>query len=146
MSFLLPPEVRDLFSDAYGEVFHVQLPGEEEGREFSEDLLLNQAAKPAASRRKGAVTSRKRRSDTSPSGSVTGKRRKFPSSEENETDICLRQLLSAAGEITKKFSIFHLEKLHIVLSQCIYRHQQDDDKTQLIEEMKKEIGAFLGAQ
>lgn len=52
MSFLLLPKVRDLFSEAYGEVFHVQLPDEEEGRKFFEDLLLNQAAQPAASKRK----------------------------------------------------------------------------------------------
>ncbi|XP_062438001.1 ATPase family AAA domain-containing protein 2-like [Rhea pennata] len=167
----LAQEVRDLFSEAYGEVFHVQLPDEEEGRKFFEDLLLNQAAQPAASKRKAAVSSRKRRSNASPSVSVAEKRRRFPSSEENETHVCLRQLLSAAAGITKKFSIFHREKLHVMLSQCIYRHRQDDDKTQLIEvvfltasrhfrsllrrsctgtvwasmEMKKEIGTFLGA-
>ncbi|XP_062437685.1 ATPase family AAA domain-containing protein 2-like [Rhea pennata] len=189
----LTQEVRDLFSEAYGEVFHVQLPDEEEGRKFFEDLLLNQAAQPAASKRKAAcqeqgvqpaasppeprlpaeeqmkqfeeqaeetlpagplpshtpfpnaVSSRKRRSNASPSVSVAEKRRRFPSSEENETHVCLRQLLSAAAGITKKFSIFHREKLHVMLSQCIYRHRQDDDKTQLIEEMKKEIGTFLGA-
>ncbi|XP_062438014.1 ATPase family AAA domain-containing protein 2-like [Rhea pennata] len=189
----LAQEVRDLFSEAYGEVFHVQLPDEEEGRKFFEDLLLNQAAQPAASKRKAAcqeqgvqpaasppeprlpaeeqmkqfeeqaeetlpagplpshtpfpsaVSSRKRRSNASPSVSVAEKRRRFPSSEENETHVCLSQLLSAAAGITKKFSIFHREKLHVMLSQCIYRHRQDDDKTQLIEEMKKEIGTFLGA-
>ncbi|XP_062438006.1 ATPase family AAA domain-containing protein 2-like [Rhea pennata] len=189
----LAQEVRDLFSEAYGEVFHVQLPDEEEGRKFFEDLLLNQAAQPAASKRKAAcqehgvqpaasppeprlpaeeqmkqfeeqaeetlpagplpshtpfpsaVSSRKRRSNASPSVSLAEKRRRFPSSEENETHVCLRQLLSAAAGITKKFSIFHREKLHVMLSQCIYRHRQDDDKTQLIEEMKKEIGTFLGA-
>ncbi|XP_062438007.1 ATPase family AAA domain-containing protein 2-like [Rhea pennata] len=177
----LAQEVRDLFSEAYGEVFHVQLPDEEEGRKFFEDLLLNQAAQPAASKRKAAcqehgvqpaasppeprlpaeeqmkqfeeqaeetlpagplpshtpfpsaVSSRKRRSNASPSVSLAEKRRRFPSSEENETHVCLRQLLSAAAGITKKFSIFHREKLHVMLSQCIFRHRQDDDKTQLIE-------------
>ncbi|KAM6349580.1 ATPase family AAA domain-containing protein 2-like [Podargus strigoides] len=44
----LPEEIKELFNENSGEVFTVQLPGEEERRAFFEDLFLNQAAKPPA--------------------------------------------------------------------------------------------------
>ncbi|KAM6349590.1 ATPase family AAA domain-containing protein 2-like [Podargus strigoides] len=44
----LPEEVKELFNENSGEVFTVQLPGEEERRAFFADLFLNQAAKPPA--------------------------------------------------------------------------------------------------
>ncbi|KAM6349574.1 ATPase family AAA domain-containing protein 2-like [Podargus strigoides] len=44
----LPEEVKKLFNENSGEVFTVQLPGEEERRAFFADLFLNQAAKPPA--------------------------------------------------------------------------------------------------
>ncbi|XP_009995966.1 PREDICTED: ATPase family AAA domain-containing protein 2 [Chaetura pelagica] len=62
-------------------------------------------------------------------------------------DHCeLKQLLHSVTLITKNFNIFHLEKLHAVLSQCIYQHREDYDKTELVKEMKKEIGAFSSFQ
>uniref|UniRef100_A0A8B9PRR4 ATPase family AAA domain-containing protein 2 n=1 Tax=Apteryx owenii TaxID=8824 RepID=A0A8B9PRR4_APTOW len=45
----------------------------------------------------------------------------------------LKQLLNFVSEITKNFNIFHLEKLYAVLSQCIYRHRKDYDKTELVK-------------
>uniref|UniRef100_A0A8C3SQS5 ATPase family AAA domain-containing protein 2 n=1 Tax=Chelydra serpentina TaxID=8475 RepID=A0A8C3SQS5_CHESE len=33
----------------------------------------------------------------------------------------------------KDYNIFHLEKLYAILSQCIYRHRKDYDKTKLIQ-------------
>ncbi|NWS66509.1 ATAD2 protein, partial [Crotophaga sulcirostris] len=44
----LPKEIRELFND--DEVFKIQLPKEAERRMFFEDLILNQAAKPPASK------------------------------------------------------------------------------------------------
>lgn len=35
--------------------------------------------------------------------------------------------------MTKNFSIFHLEKLYAVLCQCIYKHREDYDKTELVK-------------
>ncbi|XP_009879302.1 PREDICTED: ATPase family AAA domain-containing protein 2 [Charadrius vociferus] len=62
-------------------------------------------------------------------------------------DYCeLKQLLHFVTVITKNFNIFHLEKLYAVLSQCIYQHREDYDKTELLKEMKKEITAFSCAQ
>ncbi|KAM6411398.1 ATPase family AAA domain-containing protein 2 isoform 2-T2 [Pluvialis apricaria] len=62
-------------------------------------------------------------------------------------DYCeLKQLLHFVTVITKNFNIFHLEKLYAVLSQCIYQHREDYDKTELVKEMKKEIAAFSCAQ
>ncbi|NWX67459.1 ATAD2 protein, partial [Alca torda] len=49
-------------------------------------------------------------------------------------DYCeLKQLLHFATVITKSFNIFHLEKLYAVLSQCIYQHREDYDKTELVK-------------
>ncbi|NWX22496.1 ATAD2 protein, partial [Aegotheles bennettii] len=46
----LPEEIKELFDSDYEEVFKIQLPNEEERKHFFEDLLLNQAAKPPASK------------------------------------------------------------------------------------------------
>ncbi|NXA17015.1 ATAD2 protein, partial [Ibidorhyncha struthersii] len=49
-------------------------------------------------------------------------------------DYCeLKQLLHFVTVITKNFNIFHLEKLYAVLSQCIYQHREDYDKTELVK-------------
>ncbi|NXW86065.1 ATAD2 protein, partial [Alopecoenas beccarii] len=45
----------------------------------------------------------------------------------------LKQLLHFVTTMTKNFSIFHLEKLYAVLCQCIYKHREDYDKTELVK-------------
>lgn len=45
-------QVQELFRVEYGEVFHVQAPTSRERRRFFEDLILNQAAKAPASKKK----------------------------------------------------------------------------------------------
>uniref|UniRef100_A0A3Q3DBG9 ATPase family AAA domain containing 2 n=1 Tax=Hippocampus comes TaxID=109280 RepID=A0A3Q3DBG9_HIPCM len=45
-------EVQELFKMGYGEVYHVQAPSSRERRNFFEDLILNQAAKAPASKKK----------------------------------------------------------------------------------------------
>ena len=45
-------QVQDLFRMEYGEVFEVPLPTRQERTRFFEDLILNQAAKAPASKRK----------------------------------------------------------------------------------------------
>lgn len=45
-------QVQELFRVEYGEVFHIQTPTRRERRNFFEDLLLNQAAKAPASKKK----------------------------------------------------------------------------------------------
>ncbi|NXJ93769.1 ATAD2 protein, partial [Corythaixoides concolor] len=45
----------------------------------------------------------------------------------------LKQLLHLVTVITKNFNIFHLERLYAVLSQCIYQHREDYDKTELVK-------------
>ncbi|XP_071886254.1 uncharacterized protein [Anas platyrhynchos] len=54
----------------------------------------------------------------------------------------LKKLLCFVTEITKGFDIYHLEKVYGVINQCIYNHREDYDKTDLVEEIKKEISAF----
>ncbi|KAM6126050.1 ATPase family AAA domain-containing protein 2 isoform 2-T2 [Pterocles gutturalis] len=62
-------------------------------------------------------------------------------------DYCeLKHLLDSVTVQTKNLNIFQLEKLYAALCQCIYRHREDYDKTQLVKAMKKEIGAFTYPQ
>uniref|UniRef100_A0A8D0G8R7 ATPase family AAA domain-containing protein 2 n=1 Tax=Sphenodon punctatus TaxID=8508 RepID=A0A8D0G8R7_SPHPU len=51
----LPEEVQELFLSDYGEVFSVQLPSTKERRNFFENLILHQAAKPPASKKKAVL-------------------------------------------------------------------------------------------
>ncbi|XP_030250051.1 ATPase family AAA domain-containing protein 2 isoform X5 [Sparus aurata] len=51
----LSMEVQELFREQYGEVFHVKVPTSRERRNFFEDLILNQASKAPASKRKAAL-------------------------------------------------------------------------------------------
>ncbi|XP_040899672.1 ATPase family AAA domain-containing protein 2-like isoform X2 [Toxotes jaculatrix] len=48
-------EVQELFRVEYGEVFHVQVPTNRERRNFFEDLILNQAARAPASKKKAVL-------------------------------------------------------------------------------------------
>uniref|UniRef100_A0A8C6KQ86 ATPase family AAA domain-containing protein 2 n=1 Tax=Nothobranchius furzeri TaxID=105023 RepID=A0A8C6KQ86_NOTFU len=48
-------EVQELFRGEHGEVFQVPLPGSRERRKFFEDLILNQASKAPASRKRAAL-------------------------------------------------------------------------------------------
>ncbi|KAM6444307.1 ATPase family AAA domain-containing protein 2-like [Rhynochetos jubatus] len=54
----------------------------------------------------------------------------------------LKHVLRIAAAVTENFSVSLLQKLYAVLSQCIYHHREENDKTQLVEAMKKEIEAF----
>lgn len=54
----------------------------------------------------------------------------------------LKKLLKMVTDKSRGYNIFHLEKLYAILSQCIYQHRKDYDKTKLIQEMKKEITVF----
>lgn len=51
----LSMEVQELFRVEYGEVFHVQVPTSRERRAFFEDLIVNQAAKAPASKKKAVL-------------------------------------------------------------------------------------------
>ncbi|XP_008322158.1 ATPase family AAA domain-containing protein 2 isoform X3 [Cynoglossus semilaevis] len=51
----LSVEIQELFRAEYGEVFHVPVPTSKERRDFFEDLILNQAAKAPASKKKAVL-------------------------------------------------------------------------------------------
>ncbi|XP_035862222.1 ATPase family AAA domain-containing protein 2 isoform X3 [Sander lucioperca] len=51
----LSMEVQELFRMEYGEVFHIQVPTSRERRNFFEDLILTQAAKAPASKKKAVL-------------------------------------------------------------------------------------------
>ncbi|KAJ7404013.1 ATPase family AAA domain-containing protein 2 [Willisornis vidua] len=58
-------------------------------------------------------------------------------------DYCeLKQVLHSIAVVTENVSIFRMEKLYAVLSQCIYQHRENGDKNELVKAMKKEITAF----
>ncbi|KAM9339815.1 ATPase family AAA domain-containing protein 2-like [Symphorus nematophorus] len=54
----------------------------------------------------------------------------------------LRDLLSRVVSKTEGAEVEPLEKLYALLAQCIYRHRNNYNKTELIQEMKKEIDSF----
>lgn len=54
----------------------------------------------------------------------------------------LKQVLHSIAVVTENVSIFRMEKLYAVLSQCIYQHREEGDKKELVKAMKKEITAF----
>ncbi|XP_078072999.1 ATPase family AAA domain-containing protein 2-like isoform X2 [Mustelus asterias] len=51
----------------------------------------------------------------------------------------LKNLWKQVTQKTEGFTVHRLEKLYAVLSQCIYRHRKEIDKTVLIQEMEKEV-------
>ncbi|KAL0963386.1 hypothetical protein UPYG_G00305710 [Umbra pygmaea] len=53
----LLPEVQELFHAEYGEVHRVQVPSQQERKNFFKELIITQAAKPPASQRKAVLTS-----------------------------------------------------------------------------------------
>ncbi|XP_070604357.1 ATPase family AAA domain-containing protein 2 isoform X2 [Erythrolamprus reginae] len=54
----------------------------------------------------------------------------------------LNKLLDVVVKKSGDYTILQLEKLYALLSQCIYRHRGDYDKSKLIEAMTREIAAF----
>uniref|UniRef100_A0A8C3GCT5 Bromo domain-containing protein n=1 Tax=Cairina moschata TaxID=8855 RepID=A0A8C3GCT5_CAIMO len=54
----------------------------------------------------------------------------------------LKKLLRFVTKRTKGFDVYQLERVYGVIKQCIYIHKEDYDKTDLVEEIKKEISAF----
>uniref|UniRef100_A0A8D2N8J6 ATPase family AAA domain-containing protein 2 n=1 Tax=Zonotrichia albicollis TaxID=44394 RepID=A0A8D2N8J6_ZONAL len=49
-------------------------------------------------------------------------------------DYCeLKQVLHSIAVVTENVSIFRMEKLYAVLSQCIYQHREDGDKNELVK-------------
>ncbi|KAH0617456.1 hypothetical protein JD844_015707 [Phrynosoma platyrhinos] len=61
---------------------------------------------------------------------------------DKDTHGMWKELLEIVTEKSRNYSILKLEKLYALLSQCIYRHRKDYDKTKLIQEISREIAAF----
>lgn len=47
--------------------------------------------------------------------------------------LFLQQVLHSIAVVTENVSIFRMEKLYAVLSQCIYQHREDGDKNELVK-------------
>ncbi|XP_066532155.1 ATPase family AAA domain-containing protein 2B [Hoplias malabaricus] len=54
----------------------------------------------------------------------------------------LKALLDQAVLKSEGYSVDQLERLYSLLSQCIYQHRRDYDKTHLIEEMERQVQRF----
>ncbi|KAM4029276.1 ATPase family AAA domain-containing protein 2 isoform 1-T1 [Anomaloglossus baeobatrachus] len=54
----------------------------------------------------------------------------------------LKELLNKVVGKSKGYNVLQLEKLYALLSQCIYRHRKEYDKTQLLQEMEREVTHF----
>ncbi|KAM5281249.1 ATPase family AAA domain-containing protein 2 isoform 1-T1 [Ctenodactylus gundi] len=55
----------------------------------------------------------------------------------------LNNLLKTVVKKSKEYNIFQLENLYAVISQCIYQHRRDYDKTTLTQKMEQEIENFI---
>uniref|UniRef100_I3MNR4 ATPase family AAA domain-containing protein 2 n=1 Tax=Ictidomys tridecemlineatus TaxID=43179 RepID=I3MNR4_ICTTR len=54
----------------------------------------------------------------------------------------LKNLLKTVVKKSKEYNILQLENLYAVISQCIYQHRRDYDKTTLIQKMEQEVENF----
>nr|XP_025726856.1 ATPase family AAA domain-containing protein 2 [Callorhinus ursinus] len=54
----------------------------------------------------------------------------------------LKNLLKTVVKKSQEYNIFQLENLYAVISQCIYQHRMDYDKTTLIQKMEQEVENF----
>lgn len=54
----------------------------------------------------------------------------------------LKNLLKTVIKKSQGYNIFQLENLYAVISQCIYQHRRDYDKTTLIQKMEQEVANF----
>lgn len=54
----------------------------------------------------------------------------------------LKNLLKTVVKKSQGYNIFQLENLYAVISQCIYQHRRDYDKTKLIQKMEQVIENF----
>ncbi|KAL6100257.1 atad2 [Pungitius sinensis] len=57
----------------------------------------------------------------------------------------LRDVLQRAVDRTEGSEVEPLEKLHALLAQCIYRHRNNRNKKELLQEMKEEIASFASS-
>ncbi|XP_070248134.1 ATPase family AAA domain-containing protein 2 isoform X3 [Myotis yumanensis] len=55
----------------------------------------------------------------------------------------LQNLLKTVVKKSQKYNLFQLENLYAVISQCIYQHRRDYDKTTLIQKMEQEVENFI---
>lgn len=54
----------------------------------------------------------------------------------------LKNLLKTVVKKSQEYNIFQLENLYAVLSQCIYEHRRDYDKTALVQKMEQAAESF----
>lgn len=54
----------------------------------------------------------------------------------------LKHILQLATKMSNNFMVDQLEKLYSLLSQCIYHHRKEYDKTHLLEEMENLLKTF----
>ncbi|NXW50268.1 ATD2B protein, partial [Nyctiprogne leucopyga] len=60
----------------------------------------------------------------------------------SEKHAVSRKLLDLVVKKSDNLTVDQLERLYSLLSQCIYRHRRDYDKSQLVEEMERTVHVF----
>ncbi|KAF7654038.1 hypothetical protein LDENG_00075450 [Lucifuga dentata] len=96
-------EVQELFRVEYGEVFHVQVPTSTERRHFFEDLILNQAAKAPASKKKAVLRASEKLPVAPPAPPHQLTEEETRRLEEQEEDT-LRELRLFLRDVTNRLS------------------------------------------
>ncbi|XP_015207022.2 ATPase family AAA domain-containing protein 2B [Lepisosteus oculatus] len=107
----LPEEVKCIFRNSYGEVLNLKRPSEEDRRKFFQDLILVQAARPPARRKKAALQALEELvpAEPQPPRQLSQEEQKRLEDQEENT---LRELRLFLRDVTKRlatdkrFSIF----------------------------------------
>ncbi|XP_023776588.1 ATPase family AAA domain-containing protein 2-like isoform X1 [Cyanistes caeruleus] len=141
----LPEEIKTLFNTNREEVFKIPRPTCAERKGFYENLIMNQAAEPPASKNNAnsQIDCPGRCSQENGQPKVWDKKAIKIKKRGVFVDYSeLRKVLDAVVTATENVSISSMAKLYSVLSMCIYQQRENPDKTELVEEMKKEIAAL----
>ncbi|XP_016152293.1 PREDICTED: ATPase family AAA domain-containing protein 2-like isoform X3 [Ficedula albicollis] len=148
----LPEEIKTLFNANREEVFNIPRPTCAERKGFYEDLIMKQAAEPPTSKNNAdlqvRLPARCSQVDVQPrvwdkKATQIKKRGVYVDYSELRFPLLFFQnVLAAVVTATENVSISSMAKLYSVLSMCIYQQRENPDKTELVEEMKKEIAAL----
>ncbi|XP_068861117.1 ATPase family AAA domain-containing protein 2-like [Aphelocoma coerulescens] len=141
----LPEEIKALFNTNREEVFNIPRPTCAERKGFFEDLIMKQSAEPPASRNNAGsqvhLPARCAQVDGQPQ--ISDKKAIKIQKQGVYVDYSeLRKMLDAVVMATENVSISSMAKLYSILSMCICQHRENPDKTELVEDMKKEIAAL----
>ncbi|XP_048142795.1 ATPase family AAA domain-containing protein 2-like [Corvus hawaiiensis] len=142
----LPEEIKALFNTNREEVFSIPRPTCAERRGFFEDLIMKQSAEPPASKTNSGSQVHLPARCAQVDGQPQIRDKKAIKIQKRGVYVDwseLRKMLDAVVMATENVSISSMAKLYSILSMCICQHRENPDKTELVEDMKKEIAALI---